>query len=199
MKHATFVMTLLVCVPAYAVQDEKGFTSLIDAKMSNFGTAGGSPKTWSVEDGVIKCTGTPNGYFYTKKKYRNYVLKADFRFPQGSGNSGYLMNITGDHKVWPRCVEVQGHYGSVGMIFPIGGAEGKRPPYKADVRKQAIKPPQEWNSIEIISKNGNLTAIVNGKTVCASTEPFAQREGLIGFQSEGKEIHFRKIRIKETD
>src|ERR1700687_757971 len=37
-------------------------------------------KTWSVREGVIICTGKPNGYFYTDKSYKNYVLLYDWRY-----------------------------------------------------------------------------------------------------------------------
>ena len=29
---------------------------------------------WSVKDGVIHCTGVPNGYFRTEAEYSNYTL-----------------------------------------------------------------------------------------------------------------------------
>src|SRR4051812_25798662 len=33
-------------------------------------------KTWSVADGVIKCTGKPTGYMRTETNYRDYKLTA---------------------------------------------------------------------------------------------------------------------------
>jgi hypothetical protein len=50
--------------------------------------------------------------------------------------------------------------------------------------------------MEITSRDGALTAMLNGVVVCTA-EPGELREGPIGFQSEGAEIFFRNLRIKE--
>jgi len=105
-----------------------------------------------------------------------------------------LIHITGEHKVWPKSVEVQGHYGSDCSIFPIG-FKGPRDDNPA-ARKKAIKRHTEWNSIEIISQDGTITSLLNGEKI-AECGPHEIKEGAIGFQSEGGEIHFRNLRIKE--
>ena len=58
------------------------------------------------------------------------------------------------------------------------------------------KPHMEWNSIEIISQDGVITSLLNGAKI-AECGPYEINMGQIGFQSEGTEIHFRKLRIKE--
>ena len=180
----------------HAGNPEEGFVPLGNGKdMSAFDLVGGAPDTWSVEDQVIKCTGKPNGYFATKKPYKNFILRFDFRYPKSPGNSGYLIYITDEHKVFPKCIEVQGHYRSVCSIFPIGGAKGPRPKVDTAARNKAIKPHTEWNSVEIVSTDGALTALLNGIKICESA-PYELKEGPIGFQSEGAEIHFRNLRIK---
>jgi hypothetical protein len=151
--------------------------------------------TFKAEDGVLKVSGKPNGYFYTDKSYKNFVLRFDWRYPDKAGNSGLLVYIQPPHKVFPRCVEVQGAYGSHGQIFAIGGAKGK---YSNDgkARKMALKPHQEWNQTEVISKDGHLTAKVNGAVVSeGQTEMLT--EGPLGWQSEGAPIEFRNIVLKE--
>jgi hypothetical protein len=185
---------------------EEGFQPLGNRKdMSEFVLVGAPADTWTVEGDVIKCSGHPNGYFATKKSYRNFVLRFDFRYVRPAnleddwkfqGNSGYLIYIRGEHKVWPKCIEVQGMYRAAGQIFAIGGAPAVRAKDYPEIRRQVLKPVGEWNSMEIISKDGALTAKINGKVVCES-EPGELKEGPIGFQSEGAEIHFRNIRIKE--
>ena len=191
-------MTLAVAglsLLAVAEDKEKGFKPLGNGKdMSNFMIVKAPAETWSVDEGVIKCKGRPNGYFATKKSYKNYVLRLDFRYPKNAGNSGYLLHITGEHKVWPKCVEVQGQYGGACKIFPLG-LKGPTAD-NGDARKKAIKPHREWNSVEIISKDGVVTSKINGVKI-AEAGPYSIKEGPIGFQSEGAEIHFRKIRIKE--
>src|SRR5690606_24938405 len=193
------------CLPRPALaQDTKadeGFTQLFNGKdMSGFEFTlpkGTEPeKVWTVKDGVIHCTGRPNGYFYTKKSYGNYVLRLDFRYPDGAGNSGYLIHITGDHAIWPKCIEVQGQYQNVCHIFPIRGVKGPNCKTDAEARKKAIKPNTERNSVEIVSKDGTITTYLNG-TKISEGGPYDVKEGPIGFQSEGKPIEFRNIAIKE--
>ncbi|MCS7017363.1 MAG: DUF1080 domain-containing protein [Gemmatales bacterium] len=157
-----------------------------------------------VEDGVIIVPGKPNGYFYTEKSYRNYVLRFDWRYKRPAnleagqdekfpGNSGLLVHIQPPHRVWPRCVEVQGMNRDHGNIFAIGGAKGKFKKY-ADAQRKAIKPVGEWNTTEVTSKDGYLSSKVNGELVSEGEGEL--KEGPIGWQSEGAEIHFRNIEIK---
>lgn len=151
--------------------------------------------TFKVEDGILKVSGKPNGYFHTEKSYKNFVLRFEWRYPEKAGNSGLLVYIQTPHKVWPKCVEVQGAYGSHGNIFAIGGAKGKFQDDK-EARKKALKPSKEWNLTEVVSMNGKLSATVNGVKVCeGQTEEL--KEGPLGWQSEGAPIDFRNIVIKE--
>ena len=83
------------------------FTAL-NSLEKDFEVAFGDAASWSSKGGVIQCTGSPNGYIVTKKSYSNYVLLVDIRFPEQAGNTGILNYITGEHKIWPACVEVQG-------------------------------------------------------------------------------------------
>jgi hypothetical protein len=160
-------------------------------------------KTWKVEDGVIMCTGKPNGYFYMDKTFKNYVVKFDWKYarPAGlkddekfNGNSGYLAHITGEHKVWPKCVEIQGMNKEHAKIFAIGGAKGKYT-FDADALKKARKPVGEWNTTEIIFVGGKITSKVNGVVIGDGEGELS--EGPWGMQSEGAEIHFKNIMIKE--
>src|SRR5262249_14035493 len=126
--------------------------------------------TWKVEDGVIICTGKPNGYFYENKSRKNYMVKFDWRYKRPdslqddekfTGNSGYLAGITGEHKVWPKCVEIQGMNKEHGRILALGGFKGKYT-FDAEALKKARKPVGEWNTTEIVIDNGKITSKVNG-------------------------------------
>lgn len=189
-----------------AESTESGFAPLGNGKdMSAFVLVGAPAETWSVEGHVIRCLGKPNGYFATPRSYRDFVLRCDFRYARPidlaedaafGGNSGFLMYLTGEPKIWPRCVEVQGMNKELGKIFAIGGAPAVKAVDQPEVRKQALRPVGEWNQVEITSRDGALTAKLNGVVVCTA-EPGELREGPIGFQSEGAEIFFRNLRIKE--
>ncbi len=195
----------LVFGSAAAADDDKDFTPLFNGKdLTGLKTVGVKDDTFKVKDGVIECSGKPNGYFATEKPYKNYHLKFEVKYakPAGleddskfGGNSGVLIHITGDHKVWPKCIEAQGMNKDMGNLFAIGGAKGS---FKkdADAQKKAIKPVGEWNLYEVISKDGELTVKLNGTQVATGKGEIT--EGPIGWQSEGAEIHFKNIKIKET-
>src|SRR5437868_2543444 len=94
-------------------QDFTGWKSILDPKAKDADPA----NTWTVKDGIIICTGHPNGYGYTEKSYKNYILRYDWQYKRPAnlvdeskflGNSGCLVHIQPPPKVWPKCVEVQG-------------------------------------------------------------------------------------------
>lgn len=151
--------------------------------------------TFRAKDGALKVSGKPNGYFYTDKSYKNFVLRFEWRYPDKAGNSGLLVYIQPPHKVFPKCIEVQGAYGSHGMIFAIGGATGKFTDNGA-ARKKALKGHKEWNLTEVTSMDGKLTARINGVLV-SEGQADGPTSGPLGWQSEGAPIDFRNLEIKE--
>jgi hypothetical protein len=63
-------------------------------------------------------------------------------------------------------------------------------------KDKATKPVGEWNTTEITcAADGTITAKINGTPVSSGKGELT--EGVIGFQSEGAEIHFRNIKIKD--
>jgi hypothetical protein len=179
---------------------DKGFVDLFNGKdLTGWKTILSSGKAdegkvFTVNDGVVVVSGNPNGYFYTEKSYKNYVLRFDWKFIK-DGNSGLLVHITGKHKVWPKCVEVQGLQRDHGNIFAINGAKGS---FKKDAaaQKKAIKI-GEWNTTEVTVKDGEITSKINGIQI--ATGKCDLMEGPFGFQSEGTELHFKNIKIKTLD
>ena len=189
----------LTILGSVALAGDDGFVSLFNGKdLSGWKTIVGGKNpdagkdTFTVKDGVVVVSGKPNGYFYTEKSYKNYILKFDWKFIK-DGNSGLLVHITGDQKIWPKCVEVQGLQKDHGNIFAIGGAKGK---FKkdADAQKKAIKM-GEWNTTEVLVKDGEITSKINGIQIATGTCDL--KEGPFGLQSEGVELHFKNIKIKE--
>jgi hypothetical protein len=183
--------------PLFNGKDLTGFKTFLDPKAKDADPA----NTWSVTEGYIRCTGKPNGYFYTDKSYKNYVLRYDWRFPAGSAetsNSGCLVHIQPPQKVWPRCVEAQGLYRDHGKFIPVGlkKDEYQQVQFDAEALKKALKPMGEWSTTEISCKpDGTVSVKVNGVPVSSGKSVLT--EGQIGWQSEGAEIHFRNLKIKE--
>lgn len=157
--------------------------------------------TWSVEEGVLVCTGTPSGYVRTTTPYLNYVLDVEWRFDpaKGGGNSGVLLRVQGDDKVWPRSIEAQLMSTRAGDIWNIDAFPMWVPPSRTNGRQTkhthaAEKPLGEWNHYRITAAGGHVVLAVNGQVL---NEAFdcAELAGPIALQSEGAEIHVRRVSL----
>jgi hypothetical protein len=181
--------------PLFNGKDLSGFKTVLDPKAADADPA----QTWAVEDGMIRCTGKPTGYFYTDASYSNYVLRYDWRYPAGSppsSNSGCLVHIQSPHVVWPRSVEPQGRYMDHGKLFFIK-VKGMDATFDEEAQRRALKPMGEWNTTEITCDSKGMVSVkLNGVPVSSGKSELA--EGPIGWQSEGAEIHFRNILIKKS-
>jgi hypothetical protein len=156
---------------------------------------------WSVRDGVLVCEGNPAGYIRTKEKYANYVLRLQWRFNpvKGPGNSGVLLRMVGEDKVWPRSVEAQLYSGNAGDFWNIDEFPMKTDPGRTRGRNTkkthaAERPVGEWNEYEIIVNRGDVVLSVNGEEVNRAWD-VEEVPGFIALQSEGAEIQFRSIRL----
>jgi hypothetical protein len=87
-------------------------------------------RVFTVEKGVIHVSGTEMGYIITKQEYKNYYLRAEFKWGEGTfgsregkaRDSGILYNIQGPDKVWPRSIEFQINEGCTGDFWMTDGA-----------------------------------------------------------------------------
>ena len=160
-------------------------------------SAGASPFTVGA-DGVLRCTGKPTGYVRTTADWRDFVLTLEWRFPGAPGNSGVLLRMTGEDKVWPRSLEAQLHSGNAGDIWNIGNVPMQPDASRTDGRRtrkaqaSSERPPGEWNRYEITLHGGLLRLVVNGveQNRAGGCEEVA---GKVCLQSEGAEIEFRNV------
>ena len=145
--------------------------------------------TFFIENGLLKTTGTPNGYIRTSDVHDNYVFHVEVRFPK-RGNSGVLVHVQKD-EVWPRGIECQLYQSHMGRIFPIQGAylEG------GEMIHDNAKPEGEWNTYEVYSEEGRLATVLNGAIVGLAAEA-NPRIGHVCLQSEGVPAEFRNIKIR---
>jgi len=197
---------------------EKGFTTLFNGRdFTGWGFLLGSnctPRpegcgqtepgtTFKVEKGMVVCSGTPIGYMYPPKKYLNFTLRLEYRFDpypgmesddQYFGNSGYLIFMK-EHRVFPEMIEVQG----MNLEILDIRASKKSTVFTVDTeaRKRAVRPVGQWNTVEIVAKDGQVWNYLNGVLVSQVTHHEYTEPGYIGFQSEGAKIYWRNIRIKE--
>ena len=165
--------------------------------------------TWSVKDGILRCSGKPNGCIVTKEEYSNYVLMLKWRWPADSkgGNSGILLHVF-DDKYWPTSIEAQllsGRAGDFLLNNPpdanLKVDEARHDP-KSERRFLRIEPKEpvekklgEWNDALIVCSGRNIKFEVNGVLVNEGTRCSFDR-GRIALQSEGAEVHFKDITIR---
>jgi hypothetical protein len=160
------------------------------------------PKTvWKVQDGAIWCKGEPLGYLRTTKKYENFKLTVEWRWPETPTNSGVLLRINGEDKDFPLCMEAQLKHQRAGDVVGMGCdfKENKRPageffrhaPRQHDTNE---KKAGAWNTYEIICKGDTMELRVNGLLQNTATG-IDLPAGYIGLQSEGSPIMFKNIKL----
>jgi hypothetical protein len=101
-----------------------------DTVLLNTGLNSDPNHVFSIENGVIHVSGKEFGYLITKQEYKNYYLRAEFKwgertFDPRSGkarDSGILYNIQGPQKVWPLSIEFQINEGCTGDFWMTDGA-----------------------------------------------------------------------------
>ncbi|HXE42077.1 MAG TPA: DUF1080 domain-containing protein [Candidatus Baltobacteraceae bacterium] len=164
------------------------------------GTNAPADSIWSITNGVIRCLGKPAGYARTLKSYHDYQLHAEWRFPQGAGNSGVFLHVNPPDKVWPLCFEAQLQSGSAGEVRLNGGSHIEAladPNAKAVPHQQpsSEKPLGEWNSYDITCRSNSISVRVNGVLQNEITGTSVS-SGAIALQAEGKVVEFRNIYLE---
>jgi hypothetical protein len=216
MRYLThlFILTgLCLNLTGCARETNRGNLNLISNILESWECYLADPETkmnevWHIEDGVLLCKGEPLGYIYTKRDYRDFVLKLEWRWPAGKkpGKGGVLIRMTGEHKIWPKSLEAQLNAGSAGDFWGLAGYELSGPSERMKTTehqkfgkltnlrktKNLEKPPGEWNSYEIIAKGDTVTLIINGEEVNRAIGCDVN-PGRICLTSEGDEIHFRNV------
>lgn len=186
----------------FAVED--GFTLLHLKDFEEFAGKSKEPvsgKNWTEKEGIISCQGQPRGYIYSRAEMGNCTVRLEYRFPESAEknedpNTGLLFFITGENRVWPKCLEVQGKYSEMAHIKSNSRDIKLEVTDDPQARDKARRPIGEWNAIEVICKDGALTSILNG-TPIASCKPSELKQGFFGLQSEGNPVEFRNIRIQQ--
>lgn len=191
------------------------------ADLSNFVDVNTSEETWWVEDGILKCTGHPIGVIRTEKQFENFILDIEWRHMEAGGNSGVFVWADGTpykDKPFPAGIEVQMlgpevyeirdytedyAYYAHGQLFPVMGLEGTIPdnpflhiPSRSDPLESRVKGKGEWNRYTVVALDGTIKLAVNGKFV-NGIRSAKRKKGYICPESEGFEVHFRKIDILE--
>ncbi|NDP28667.1 MAG: DUF1080 domain-containing protein [Flavobacterium sp.] len=211
------------------VNAQKGFKPLFDGHTTTgwhtYGkTTAGS--AWKVQDGVLHfdpaaAKDNQGGDLVTDKEYENFHLKLEWKAAP-KANSGIIFYVNENLEKYPNTY-------STGLEMQIldneGHSDGKITKHRAgdlyDLIKSStepVKPVGEWNTAEVLCKNGKLTLVLNGvivvetklwddnfKTLIAGSK-FADwkgfgtfKKGKIALQDHGENMWFRNIMIKKIN
>jgi hypothetical protein len=171
---------------------------------------------WSVRDGVLVCKGEPLGHLRTDAEHTSFKLVVEWRWAPGAAarlgktpNSGVLMRVNGEPKPIPRSIEAQLRAGDAGDLYGFWGMSLEGDPARRRERKgdaalgdmvgfskaeAAERPEGEWNTYEITLDGPSVVVLVNGKKV-NEAKGATVLPGRIALQSEGGEIHFRRVEL----
>ncbi len=206
------VLLLGILAHANAAAPEK-FRPLFNGKnLDGWHNVNCGPKTWTVKEGMIHCTGKPIGELRTTRMFENFILELEWRHLKPRGNAGIFVwadAYPAKGQPFHRGVEVQvleNAYGNTrgytthGDIFPIHGARmtpiNGRGGQRAFPTENRSNPSPQWNHYRIVCNNGNISLAVNGKVVTQGKAAWP-RKGYICLESEGSPVQFRNLKIKE--
>lgn len=224
-RFLSFVALFTIANPAMATDDVhlfngknlSGWTAF--ARPSSDNPKPDALKSWTVNHGVLRCSGKPTGFLATVNEFENYTLRVRWKYPDDAltrvkrPNSGVLIHINGPDKVWPLSYEVQLANGDAGDIWLQEDTDKKFPTLEVEkhrhdpkqsrrfiriggIEKSFEKPLGEWNQSEITCRGGAITVHVNG-VLANETKDGSLKKGRIGIQAEGVEIEFKDIEIQK--
>ena len=217
-----FVIVVLLCGNCLVRAAEiPKFRELFNGKdLSGWINVNTAKDTWSVRDGLLVCTGLPIGVMRTQRQYENFILHIEWRHMEAGGNSGTFIWSEGTVPVGkrlPNGMEVQmleldwvnQHKRKDGTLPPIAYVHGELfgagtlttvPDNPRGSRSKSIenrcKGKGQWNTYVVVAVDGVVKLSVNGKFVNGVSKA-SVKKGYICLESEGKEIHFRNIKIME--
>lgn len=229
MKVKCLLASLLFCTSLSYAQSEdntltkkektEGWKLLWDGK-TNTGwkstKADGFPATgWSTEGGVLKVLKSARGGdIITTNKYKNFVLKIDFKLTEGA-NSGikYFVNSSGigceyqvldDDKHPDAKAGVEGNR-TLGSLYDLITADPKKPLKKDDFNTAMIvvnnNHVEHWlNGVKIVEYDRNnqmWRALVNYSKYKKYADFGNATEAPILLQDHGDEVWFKNIKILE--
>ncbi len=188
------------------------------------------PGVWSAKDGTLMCRGVKRddakpdekGLIIYDDKFSNFHLKLDWKISE-CGNSGIF--YLGQEEGYPSIIQTAPEMQVLDNSCHPDAKNGKNGNRQAGslydlipATPQNAKPAGEWNSAEIIVKNGKVTHIQNGKKVVqyklwtdewkelVSGSKFPKiredwhdvpKEGYIGLQDHNDDVWYKNIKIRK--
>jgi hypothetical protein len=188
---------------------EPGFVSIFDGR--SFDAWTGAVEGYEIRDGAIVCKAGAGGTLHTRKIYRNFVVRFEFRLPP-AGNNGLAIRYpgTGD-PAYAGMTELQvlddpdPKYKDIDPRQAHGSAYGM-----VASKRGHLKPAGEWNEQEVTVQGSTIRVVLNGTTIldadlstvtsfmADTPHPGKDRtEGFFGFAGHNDPVAFRNIRLRE--
>ena len=157
---------------------------------------------WEVKNGVIVGTSPKSerrhGILLTKKRFKDFVVKAKFRVLHG--DSGFYFRVDrvkSGVSVHGFQVEID-ETDETGGLYETGGRGWVHQPTAEVAKKRAYKK-GEWSDLELTAKGGDITVKINGVVSTKLTYDKSRKEGLIGLQLHGSQVmhvEYKDIQLK---
>lgn len=175
--------------------DDEGFQVLFDGAHTD-GWKQAGPGGFDVKDGVATPHGGMGLWYYEKRKFRNFILRAQFNQEKISSNSGVYVRfprVAGDPWIPVR----EGYEIQIAGDKPAKNSTGAIYDFKAP-DSIPLKPAGEWNEFEIACAGQEYAVRLNDQLINRYRGSRAL-EGMVGVQNHDDKsiVQFRNIRIKE--
>ncbi len=207
---------MIQCVLLHPVQadDETandGFTAIYNGKnLDGWDCLNGDLKAWTADGELLSCTGHDGGWLRSKKAYTDFVLRLEYRIPEG-GNSGVGIRFPKKGNPAFDGIEIQildDDHEKYKDLVPSQYTGGLY--YQAAAKRGAINKPGEWNKYEITCKGRQVKVVLNDQVINdvdldyykegkGGHSALADRPeiGYVGFQSHGSRVDFRNVHLKD--
>lgn len=193
----------LVVMSVSAAQAVQMKALLKKDSMPGWEQKGGAKQVWTVQDGVLSCSGEGGGWWGSKAEYTDFILELDFKVPAG-GNSGVFLRATPTGDPAFTAFEVQILDDFAAQYKDILPAQHCGSVYKiAAPSKQVLKQAGEWNHMKITADGDHLIVEMNGEKIVdadGKTHPEILKrspKGPVGFQNHHTGVSFRNIRFAD--
>jgi hypothetical protein len=204
------VLRVFTCCGLLAVLSplSAGPTVLFDGQ-SLEGWEGDTKSVWRVEDGMIAggsmAGNKRNEFLTTKKTYRNFILRFDYKLVGTEGFVNGGVQFRSKRLVDPpnEMIGYQADIGAGYTGFLYDESRRKKMLAEADKKVvEAIEKAGDWNSYKVVVRGSKIELFVNGKQTVdyVEKEEGMDEAGLIGLQIHGgckAVISYRNISIEE--
>ena len=197
MKSKFVLFAALISLSVSVEADPKLKPIFTGKDLSGWAVPKGNNKAgwYSVEKGVLKIKNGPDkkgSILWTKKKFRNFVMEFDFRFGEGTVDSG--VHVRNKDQIQ---IGISGSLKRDMTCSPY--IPGKGYPVEAKNIKKLLKP-KDWNTMKIQAVGKQYTVWLQGEKVMTYKSDSAIEEGPVGIQLHGNRvmaIDYRKIKLAE--